>query len=425
MKLFKYLEAITRDVTELSDLGGYSIIIFDIETNGLIGEEGLQLIKSAKYDPSIKKTRYQYHIDDSEDPQRELIFNPGPTELHIAEISAASFNPITKKRDSIHFYVKANLEYQTSDGKPIKDLISWDDIKEASARPIKEVLKKFESFLNQFDKKIIIAHNGGNFDFKIMNLIGEKFGMYDLKNTFNLYHPNEDNILVDTVNNKQLRMFLKNLPWPKRVGPDGKEKLSNKQTDLMKMFNIKDLGVHTAKEDVRVLSRYFANVLKKLRDVNKETESKYSDINFTKPSYESIQSQIEKIIQGKGYRSLKSQFGVGIPVKTYEEEIKDAFNDGKLETISRFDFNRLEDINEDIDYSDIEVGDLKKIERAIKKRENNYSEIYNSLVNNKRIEAPVIIFQQYKNPLLVSGESTMMISRALGFLPKIYRIDVK
>lgn len=425
MNLFKYFEAIKRDVTELSDLGGYSIIIFDLETNGLIGEQGLQLIKSSKYDPSIKKTRYEYHIDDSEDPKKQLAFNPEKTELHIAEISAASFNPITKKRDSIHFYIDANLNYKTSDGKEIKELISWDEIKQANAVPIKRALKEFQDFLNKFDKKIIIAHNGGNFDFKIMGLIGEKFGMKDIENTFSLYHPSEDIILVDTVNNKQLRMFLKNLPWPKSVSKDGKEKLSNKQADLIKMFNITNKGVHTAKEDVRALSRYFLNMLKKLRDLNQETQQKYDDIKFIEPNYESIKFKIEDIAQKKGYRSIKSKFGPDVILKDYNQEIKEAFENGKIEKISQYDFNRLEDQNEELDFSDIEIGDLKKIERSVKKRENNYNQVYNSLINFKQIEAPVIVFQKYKNPLLISGETTMMISRALGFLPKIYRIDVK
>lgn len=239
LKLIDYLEmAVASNIEDIKDTSNYTIIIFDLETSGLIGSQGLKLLTGEKRkNPETGKDENVYSSNS----------------LHIAEIGAISYSFDTKKRGKFHTFIKAKLSDK------IKELISWSDVKEQSAKDIRSELKSFETWLNKFPKKIIVAHNGEAFDFKIMRLIAEKFGMESLANTFTV-NSDDSTILVDTKKTTNLRKQLKDLPWP--IKKDGKE--SNTQNDLITMFGINNINAHTAIEDVRALAKYLIKLKKEI-----------------------------------------------------------------------------------------------------------------------------------------------------------------
>jgi DNA polymerase III epsilon subunit-like protein len=389
MKLVDYLEmAITRDVTELLDLEGFSVIIFDLETNGLIGERGLQLIKSQKYNPETKKTDTKYIEDDYSEEDR--VFRPHQTELHIAEIGAVAYDPITKRSDRLHLYIDADLNRLTSDGKPIKDLISWDDIKQSSAIKIKNALSQFDSFLKKYPKKIIIAHNGNRFDFKIMGLLGDKFGMIDLENTFSLYHPNLDTILVDTVNNKLLKQVLDHLTWP----VSDKGRASNKQADLIKMFGI-DSGAgkaHTAIGDVKSLAKYLIKILKEMKKT----------VRYIKPSLNIEKNELERTADFFGYDI---------------DRLIENFEDGELVKLEEKDWKKLENTDSN------KVNNIEDIKQLATKYGKDFDQIYKQITLDKKIEAPIVLYRKRKPPYLVGGNTRLMILKTLGIQPMIWAVE--
>ena len=149
MKFTDYLEAIYKDLTDIENIKDYVWIVFDLETTGLIGSQGLKLITGEMvYDPVEKRKRNVYMDKD----------------LEIAEIGLFAYDPNTKRRFTFHQYLKADLD------NFVKTLISWNDLKEASSKDSLSVLKRLNKLLGIFKnrKKIIIAHNGKNYDFKIM-----------------------------------------------------------------------------------------------------------------------------------------------------------------------------------------------------------------------------------------------------------------
>jgi DNA polymerase III epsilon subunit-like protein len=389
MKLVDYLEmAITRDVTELLDLEGFSVIIFDLETNGLIGERGLQLIKSQKYNPETKKTDTKYIEDDYSEEDR--VFRPHQTELHIAEIGAVAYDPITKRSEKFHLYIDADLNRLTSDGKPIKDLISWDDIKQSSAIKIKNALSQFDSFLKKYPKKIIIAHNGNRFDFKIMGLLGDKFRMIDLENTFSLYHPNLDTILVDTVNNKLLKQVLDHLTWP----VSDKGRASNKQADLIKMFGI-DSGAgkaHTAIGDVKSLAKYLIRILKEMK----------KKVRYIKPSLQIEKDELERTARVFDYDV---------------DRLIEHFEDGELISLDEKDWKKLENTDSN------KVNNIEDIKQLATKYGKDFDNLYNQITIDKKIEAPIVLYRKRKPPYLIGGNTRLMILKSLGIKPMIWAVD--
>ena len=389
MKLIDYLEmAITRDVTDLLDLEGFSVIIFDLETNGLIGEKGLQLIKSQKYNPETKQTDTEYVQDDYS--KEDQVFKPHLTELHIAEIGAVAYDPVTKRSDRLHLYIDADLNRLTSDGKPIKDLISWDEIKQSSAIKIKNALSEFDSFLKKYPKKIIIAHNGNRFDFKIMGLLGDKFRMIDLENTFSLYHPNLDTILVDTVNNKLLRQVLDHLTWP----VSDKGRASNKQADLIKMFGI-DSGVgkaHTAIGDVKSLAKYLIKILKEMKKT----------VRYIKPSLDIERSELERTAEFFGYDI---------------DRLIENFEDGELSKLDEKDWQKLENTDSN------QINDLKQAEKLAISYGKGFDLVKNQIIVDKKIEAPIVLYRKRKPPYLIGGNTRLMMLKALGIQPMIWAVE--
>ena len=247
MKLTDYLEAKVLDVTQLKDVSNYTIIVFDLETNGLIGSQGLKLTTGKYYDEKEKRMRNTYSEDN----------------LHIAEIGAISYTFATKKRGKFHTYIKANLDKSAGD-KTIKELISWSDFKEANAKNIRSELISFEAWLKRFDKKIIVAHNGKAFDFKVMKLIAEKFNLSYLKDTFS-ENNDHNTILVDTKLTGAIRKELVTLPWPTGTDKDGNIFSINNQNTLIKMFGINNGMAHTAIADVTALAKYLIKIGKRLK----------------------------------------------------------------------------------------------------------------------------------------------------------------
>lgn len=389
MKLVNYFEmAITRDVTDLPDLKDFSVIIFDLETNGLIGERGLQLIKSQKYNPETKKTEIQYVQDDYSEEDR--VFRPYLTDIHIAEIGAVAYNPITKRSEKFHLYIDANLDRLTSDGKPIKELISWDEIKQKSAVKIKNALSQFDSFLKKYPKKIIIAHNGNRFDFKIMGLLGDKFRMIDLENTFSLYHPNLDTVLVDTVNNKLLRQVLDHLTWP----VSDKGRVSNKQSDLIKMFGI-DSGAgkaHTAIGDVKSLAKYLIKILK---EMNKK-------VRYVKPSLQIEKDELERTARFFDYDI---------------DRLIENFDDGELISLDEKDWKKLENTDSN------KIDNIEDIKVLTTKYSKDFDLIHNKIIVDKKIEAPIVLYRKRKPPYLIGGNTRLMILKSLGIKPMIWAVE--
>lgn len=388
MKLVDYFEmAITRDVTDLPDLKDFSVIIFDLETNGLIGEKGLQLVKSQRYDLETKKTETLYVQDDYSEEDR--VFRPYLTELHIAEIGAVAYNPVTKKSERFHLYIDADLDRLTSDGRPIKELISWDDIKQKNAVKIKNALSQFDSFLKRYPKKIIIAHNGNRFDFKIMGLLGDKFRMIDLENTFSLYHPNLDTILVDTVNNKLLRQVLDHLTWP----VSDKGRVSNKQADLIKMFGIDPKGkAHTAIGDVKSLARYLIKILK---EMNKK-------VRYVKPSLEIEREELERTAKVFDYDI---------------DRLIENFEDGELIKLDEKDWKKLENTDSN------QINSEEDIKKLATKYSKDFDRVHNQITVDKKIEAPVVLYRKRKPPYLIGGNTRLMVLKSLGIIPMIWAVD--
>ena len=389
MKLIDYFEmAITRDITDLPDLTDFSIIIFDLETNGLIGEKGLQLIKSQRYDVETKKTETLYVQDDYS--KEDQVFKPHQTELHIAEIGAVAYNPVTKRSDRLHLYVDANLDRLTSDGRPIKELISWDDIKQSSAVKIKNALSQFDLFLKKYPKKIIIAHNGNRFDFKIMGLLGDKFRMIDLENTFSLYHPNLDTILIDTVNNKLLRQVLDHLTWP----VSDKGRVSNKQADLIKMFGI-DSGAgkaHTAIGDVKSLAKYLIKILKEMK----------TKVRYVKPSLAIEKDELERTAKVFDYDV---------------DRLIENFNDGEFTKLDEKDWKKLENTDSN------KVDNIEDIQKLAVKYGKDFDNVRNQIIVDKKIEAPIVLYRKRKPPYLVGGNTRLMILKSMGIQPMIWAIE--
>lgn len=241
-----YLEAISKDITDVkrNDIKKYIWIVFDLETTGLIGSQGLKLTTGEKkYDPVQKRMRNVYTDKD----------------LEIAEIAIYAYDPVSKKRFSFHEFLKSQLSPE------IKTLISWDDMKEKVAKDSLNVLRKLNRYLGLIKdrKKIIIAHNGHKFDFKIMSLIGQKFNLQNIKEAFSL-SPDENTVLIDTKQTQKIRQKLANLPWPKKINEKGKEIEVNRQDDLLKMFGIQNIEAHTAIADVSALARYLLKILRML-----------------------------------------------------------------------------------------------------------------------------------------------------------------
>jgi DNA polymerase III epsilon subunit-like protein len=389
MKFVDYLEmAITRDVTDLLDLTDFSVIIFDLETNGLIGERGLQLIKSQKYNPETKSTETQYVQDELNDEDK--VFRPQLTELHIAEIGAVAYDPIKKKSERFHLYIDADLNRLTSDGKPIKELISWDDIKQSSSIKIKNALSQFDLFLKKYPKKVIIAHNGNRFDFKIMGLLGDKFRMIDLENTFSLYHPNSDTILVDTVNNKLLRQVLDYLSWP----TSDKGRASNKQSDLIKMFGIQsgEGKAHTAIGDVKSLARYLIKILKEMK----------RNVQYVKPSLSIEKDELERTAEFFSYDVNR---------------LIEKFDDGELVKLDDKDWKKLENTDSN------KIDNIEDIKTLSVKYNKDFDNVYNQITVNKKIEAPIILYRKRKPYYLVGGNTRLMILKSLGLKPMVWVIE--
>lgn len=246
MNFVNYLEAISKDITDINrnNVRDYIWIVFDLETTGLIGSQGLRLTTGEKvYDPKQNRMRNVY-LD---------------KELEIAEIGVYAYDPKTKKRFVFHKYLKADI----SDF--IKDKIKWDDIKEKNAKNPTTTLNALNRFLGLIKdrKKIIIAHNGTKYDFKIMSLFGQKFNLQNIKEAFSL-NPDENTILIDTLQTQKIRKKLSKLSWPKKTLKDGKIIDINNQTALLDMFGIKNIAAHTAIEDVSALVRYLLKILRML-----------------------------------------------------------------------------------------------------------------------------------------------------------------
>lgn len=247
MKLFDYFEnkLSLGELAKRNDLKDWTFVFFDLETNGLIANQGLRLITGEKkYDPETKRMRNVYKDSD----------------LHIAEIGAKSFNP----KSTFHEFIKANLDHSAGDGKTIKELISWSDFKEENAKNIHEVMKSFESYLKRFPKRVIFAHNGFEYDFKIMNLLGKKLGYKYIEDVFS-DNDSDSTILVDTKKTSDLREKLSHLGWPTKTDKKGKEIEANRQDDLLKIFGIQNKGAHTAIEDVTALSKLIIKLSKELK----------------------------------------------------------------------------------------------------------------------------------------------------------------
>lgn len=247
MKLIDHFKIMNKDLCDISkkEMKEYIWIVFDLETTGLIGGHDLKLISGKKYyDENEKKMKNEYLDKD----------------LEIAEIGAFAYNPKNKKRFSFHKYLKADLSNE------IKTLISWDDIKQNKAKEPFKILKKIDKLLGLIKnrKKIIIAHNGNAFDFKIMSLIGDKYNLQNIKDCF--YLNKENTILIDTKDTKKLREKLNFLNWPFNINEKtNKQTPANNLAVLLEMFQIKNIKAHTAIEDVVSLCKYLIKILRLLK----------------------------------------------------------------------------------------------------------------------------------------------------------------
>ena len=247
MKLIEHFQIMNKDLSDISkkEIKESIWIVFDLETTGLIGGRDLKLLSGKQYyDTNEKKMKNEYLDKD----------------LEIAEIGAFAYNPKNKKRFSFHKYLKADLNNE------IKSLISWDEQKENKAQEPLKILKKIDKLLGLIKdkKKIIVAHNGKAFDFKIMSLIADKYNLQNIKNSF--YLNKENTILIDTKDTKKLREKLNHLNWPFNINEKTKkESPVNNLKVLLEMFQIKNLKAHTAIEDVTSLCKYIIKILRLLK----------------------------------------------------------------------------------------------------------------------------------------------------------------
>jgi hypothetical protein len=94
--------------------------------------------------------------------------------------------------------------------------------------------------------------------------------------------------------------------------------------------------------------------------------------------------------------------------------LKRAWRSGSLKTLKKEEWKNLE--NSDSWKTD-------SIERAIQLAKKYDRDIDSILLANK-LPAPAILFRENEKPYLVSGNTRLMVCRALGYVPTIFSIEI-
>jgi hypothetical protein len=132
------------------------------------------------------------------------------------------------------------------------------------------------------------------------------------------------------------------------------------------------------------------------------------------------------IVENKGYSnwikpSLNDEYEemertsehLGIPL----EDLVDAFNKGKLVTLT-------DDIWDNLD-NYTEVNSMDDIESILTgENQRDYKRIVMGFENNESIPAPIVM-KQGDYYYLVGGNTRLMLSKVLGIRPKIYVLEVE
>jgi hypothetical protein len=99
------------------------------------------------------------------------------------------------------------------------------------------------------------------------------------------------------------------------------------------------------------------------------------------------------------------------------DELIENFKNGELIKLSKKDWKKLKNTDSN------EINSIEDIQKLAIKYHKNFNRVYDQIVIDKKIEAPIVLYRKRKAPYLIGGNTRLMTIKSLGLKPIVWAIQ--
>lgn len=146
-----------------------------------------------------------------------------------------------------------------------------------------------------------------------------------------------------------------------------------------------------------------------------KTKESISDINWVKPNFNLEEGEIRRTAMTLAGDNRDEAL-------KYLTQILEALSNGYLESLSDELWSNLENTDS---WEKVEPGSIDEVRKISDGYNKNFKGVYNAILEGKEISAPIILIKPNRKPYLISGNTRLMIARALAQRPRVWIAELK
>jgi len=94
-------------------------------------------------------------------------------------------------------------------------------------------------------------------------------------------------------------------------------------------------------------------------------------------------------------------------------DLINSFNNSEIEELNNVDWDNLENTDSN------QIKNIEDVKQLAIKYNKDFDRVYEQIIRNKKIEAPIVLYRKRYNPYLIGGNTRLCILRVLKIEKKI------